>query len=84
MSAKRLSEDTVYEIIVELYAKEKTIRDISLDLGISQRVIGRINMGERYKMDYYKYPIRTHKESIRLRERENLNKKQGKQSGDTS
>ena len=26
MSAKRLSEDTVYEIIVELYAKEKTIK----------------------------------------------------------
>ena len=84
MVTKLLNEDAVYEIIVELYAKERTIKDLSQEFNVSRQAIAQINEGRSYKMDYYKYPIRTYEESVMLREREKLKKKQEKRSGNTS
>ena len=53
-----MSEEKVYEIIVELYACEKTFREIAEEFKVSLSVIGNINLGLRYKMDNYSYPIR--------------------------
>tara|TARA_R110000824_G_scaffold101067_2_gene240009 strand:- start:912 stop:1166 length:255 start_codon:yes stop_codon:yes gene_type:complete len=83
MATKLLSEDAVYEIIVELYAKERTVKDLSKEFNVSRQAIGLINEGRSYKMDYYKYPIRTHQDSLIIREKDKLKKKQEKQSGNT-
>lgn len=67
MDKKLLNEDIVYEIIVELYAKEKTIKRLSEEFNVSKKVIGLINDGCSYKIDHYKYPIRTCTDSLVMR-----------------
>tara|TARA_R100000963_G_C4621383_1_gene88788 strand:+ start:217 stop:387 length:171 start_codon:yes stop_codon:yes gene_type:complete len=53
-----LSEDEVYEIIVELYAKERTVREIAKEFNVSKEDISRINTGKVYPLKHYTYPIR--------------------------
>jgi len=53
-----ISEDKAYEIIVELYAREKTFKEIAKEFKVSNSLIGEINRGFCHKMDNYSYPIR--------------------------
>ena len=77
MVTKLLNEDEVDEIIVELYAEERTFAQIAEEFGVSRETIGHINAGRVYKMEHYKYPIRLTGHKIAYE------RKQEKKSGDT-
>tara|TARA_R110002020_G_scaffold326878_1_gene542492 strand:+ start:580 stop:774 length:195 start_codon:yes stop_codon:yes gene_type:complete len=55
---KKLSEQEVYEIVVELYSNEITMIEIGKDFGVSKALISKINRGEKYAIDGYHYPVR--------------------------
>ena len=55
---KKLTEDQVYEVIVELYARELSMNGIGEEFGVSRSLISEINKGEKYFIDGYKYPVR--------------------------
>ena len=54
----KLTEDQIYEVIVELYARELTMNGIGKEFGVSRSLISQINKGEKYAIDGYKYPVR--------------------------
>ena len=54
----KLTEDQVYEVIVELYARELSMDDIGKEFDVSRSLISEINKGEKYVIDGYKYPVR--------------------------
>ena len=54
----KLTEDQVYEVIVELYARELSMNGIGKEFGVSRSLISEINKGEKYAIDGYKYPVR--------------------------
>ena len=54
----KLTEDQVYEVIVELYARELSMDDIGKEFGVSRSLISEINKGEKYAIDGYDYPVR--------------------------
>ena len=56
--AKKLTENQVYEIIVELYANELSMEEIGKDFGVSIGLISEINKGKTYPIDRYNYPVR--------------------------
>ena len=45
MMGKKLSEDTAYEVIVELYANELSFKKIAEEFNISREAVGHINAG---------------------------------------
>ena len=55
---KKLTEDQVYEVIVELYARELSMVEIGNEFGVSKALISKINRGEKYAIDGYDYPVR--------------------------
>ena len=55
---RRLTQDDVDEIVVELLANEVTMNDISDEFGVSVSNIYSINSGKRFRMEGFKYPIR--------------------------
>ena len=54
----KLTEDQVYEVIVELYARELSMDDIGKEFDVSRSLISEINKGEKYAIDGYDYPVR--------------------------
>ena len=58
MMGKKLSEDTAYEVIVELYANELSFKKIAEEFNISREAVGHINAGRTHRLEGYKYPIR--------------------------
>ena len=54
----KLTEDQIYEVIVELYARELTMNGIGKEFGVSRSLISEINKGEKYAIDGYDYPVR--------------------------
>ena len=42
---RKLTTDQIYEVIVELYAEERSLREISEEFGVSRRTIHNINVG---------------------------------------
>ena len=55
---KKLTEDQVYEVMVELYARELSMAEIGNEFGVSKSLISQLNRGIKYPIDGYKYPIR--------------------------
>ena len=55
---RKLTEDQVYEVIVELYARELSMAEIGNEFGVSKALISKINRGEKYAIDGYDYPVR--------------------------
>ena len=64
---RRLTQDDVDEIVVELFANEVTMNDISDEFGVSVSYIYNINCGKRFRMEGFNYPIRK-RESPKRRE----------------
>ena len=58
---KKLTEDQVYEIVVELYANELSMENIGRDFGVSTTMISEINNGKTHPIDGYNYPVRVTK-----------------------
>ncbi len=56
--SRKLTQEEVDEIVVELLANEVTINDISDEFGVSVSYIYNINCGKRFKIEGFKYPIR--------------------------
>ena len=78
MATRLLNEDEVDEIMVELYAQERTFQQIAEEFRVSRETIGHINAGRVYKMEHYKYPIRLTGHKIAYE------RKQERKSGNTS
>ena len=55
---RKLTTDQIYEVIVELYAEERSLREISEEFGVSRRTIHNINVGDLFRISNYTYPIR--------------------------
>ena len=55
---RRLTQDDVDEIVVELLANEVTMNDISDEFAVRVSNIYSIKSGKRFRMEGFKYPIR--------------------------
>ena len=55
---RRLTQEEVDQIMVELLANELMVDDIAAEFGVSRSHIYNINSGKNFKIDGFKYPIR--------------------------
>ena len=55
---RKLTQQKVDEIVVELLANELTMIEIADEFGICKAHVYNINSGKRFKMDGFNYPIR--------------------------
>lgn len=59
-------KDTLLKIISEISSSGKTFDNIAKKYGVSGEVISAINLGKRYKLDEFEYPLRNSRYSDEL------------------
>lgn len=59
-------KDTLLKIISEISSSGKTFDNIAKKYGVSGEVISAINLGKRYKLDEFEYPLRNSRYSSEL------------------